>query len=201
MNNQIDINKIIENKIGLEAYLILYSLYTNNKQIITNYTQSCKKINTEIFRKLEEDNFITINNEVDEKIYYELLSLTEHGSELVQGCLHQGAKKHSHILENNFEEFRKSYPLIVKNGINTRRLHTDLKRSKSSYDKLLLETTHDILCKSAKLYHNEMIKSGSEYYMQNLSTWLNQANYKQYLEEAIKTNQIDNNITDQSEDI
>jgi hypothetical protein len=175
------LNSIINTKISLEEFLILYCLYSKNKELLINYVSNCKKINTDIFKKLKDEDYIIINDFKDNNIYYELLSLTENGLQQVLKVVSE-VTLNSHISENNFEEFRKFYPSVVKDGFRTRRLHNDLKRSKNSYDKLLLETTHDILCKSAKLYHNEMIKSNSEYYMQNLSTWLNQANYKQYLD-------------------
>ena len=194
MNNILDIDKIIDNKLGLEAYLILYCLYTKNKQLIQTYTNQCKKINTEIFNELIEANYISMNNSKDNKIYYELLSLTEQGALIAKKCLSPYVvKPNSLISEHNFEDFKHYYPSSVKEGVKSRKLHGDLRRCRISYDKLLLETTHDVLCKCAKLYHNEMIRSNSEYYMQNLVTWLNQANYKQYLEEANKIDNKDNN--------
>jgi len=191
-------DKIIDSKLGLEAFLILYCLSKNNKQLLQSYTNQCKKINTEIFKKLIDDDYLKVINGDLNKIYWELLSLTEKGAEILQKMETPMEETKSLMSDSNFEEFRKFYPSVVKSGFRTRRLHSDLKRSKDFYDKLLMETTHDILCKAAKLYHNEMIRSNSEFYMQNLPTWLNQKNYKQYLEEI--NNLKNKEITTQTND-
>ena len=48
-----------------------------------------------------------------------------------------------------------------------------------------METTHDILCKTAQLYTQEQFKSG-QIYMQSLETWLFQKNYTQFLQDLDK---------------
>ena len=79
------------------------------------------------------------------------------------------------------------------NGV-PRRLHGNLKRAKELYNKLLLETTHDILCKAAKLYHQEKIRANSEMYMQDLSVWLNQKNYLLYVDDITNNDSNDYNM-------
>lgn len=186
--------KAIDLNLGFEALFVLYCLNCKDKQLLLDYTSKCKKINTDIFLELKDKGYISIFNLPDNKVYYELLSLTETGVEIIQNYLNSN-ESNNLISEDNFEDFRKYYPSIVKSGNKTRRLHLDLKRSKISYDKLLMETTHDLLCKCAKLYHNEMIKSNSEYYMQALPTWLSQGNYRAYLEEAKKIQKNTQEIT------
>jgi|GEM_PF-5056032 hypothetical protein len=180
----INVDKIIEEGIGLEAYFIIHCIYTNDKDLLFDYVNKCKKINTNVFLQLESDGYILIKDRKSDNIYYELLSLTDRGNQVALYAL----KSLSPKSESNFDEFRQCYPNRVKKGAGTRPLHTDLKRCKSLYDKLLMETTHSILCKCAKLCHNEAIRSNSEEYMQNLPTWLHQRNYMIYADECENLN-------------
>lgn len=194
---KINIDTLIKLKIGFEEYFVLYCLYLKNKELIVSYASGCNKISTDVFLKLESLNLIKIDKyKNDDKIYYELLSLTQIGQAALR-------PEFPNIEKGNFDEFRTFYPKRVKSGFATRPLHGNLKRCKSLYDKLLMETSHDILCKCAKAYHNEKIKSGSESYMQNLETWLNQKNYLDYLDLIENIQLTTNNTTDnlQSEDI
>jgi len=178
---EVDINTLIENKLGFEAYFVLYCLYTNDEELSSAYINNCKKIPTEVFTKLENDGYITVNTN-DGKIYFTLLSLTAKGESLLSNRKPLQA-------ENQFEEFRTHYPSSVKVPGKSvpRRLHSDLARCRKLYRNLMMETTHDILCKAADLYYEEKIKSGSTMYMQELATWLHQKNYQQYLEDINKT--------------
>ena len=195
MNNfNINIKTIIDLQLSFEEYFVLYCIHTNNKQLITSYTHNCKKIKTYVFIDLETNGYINIADRLDNNIYFELLSLTDKGKSLLSSCSPSES-------EHSFEEFRKFYPSIVKQGVETRRLHGNLKKCKGAYEKLLLETTHEILCKCAQLYHKEKIRSNSVIYMQNLETWLNQANYKQYLQDIKQVELITNTENTQSEDI
>ena len=186
---KVDIDTILASKLGFEAYFVLYCLYTKNEQLLLSYCNKCKKINTDIFKELENSGLINIKINDKDRIYYELLSLTDKGQSLLM------VKTDSVVnlldsttipekSEHNFEDFRTYYPSSVKEGYNTRRLHGNLKKCRSLYEKLLLETTHDMLCKCASLYYEEKYNSNSLKYMQNLETWLNQKNYIQYLDDA-----------------
>lgn len=184
MNNyDVNIKTILESKLGFEAHFVLYCIHNKTKDLIVQYTNQCKKINTDIFKSLESDGYLNITTTDTDKIYFELLSLTDKGQCLI-------ASVRTLTSEKQFEEFKTFYPNKVKNGVEIRRLHGNLRKCKTSYEKLLLETSHDILCKCAKLYHNEKIRSNSEIYMQNLETWLNQKNYLQYVDD-VTTNQIE----------
>ena len=193
MNNIININKIIDLKLGFESYFILYCIYYKLDKLMISYINQCKKINTEIFQELVNKELIIINTTDLNKIYFELLSLTAKGAEIMQST--ETSTIYSQVTnvlkaENNFESFRQFYPKKVKKGSGYRPLHTDLKRCRKLYDELCMETTHDILCKCAVLYYQEHLKSNSEEYMQNLVTWLHQRNYQIYLDEANKNTNI-----------
>ena len=194
---KVDISKILASGLGFEAYFILYCLYTKDKQLIYDYTKKCKIINTKVFKELEEKKLIKIKAMPENNVYFELLSLTDEGRCLLLDAGQSDTRCSALTSEHNFEEFLTYYPSMVKNGLTTRRLHGNRKKCRSFYDKLLLETTHDILCKCAKAYHNEKIRSNSVVFMQNLETWLNQRNYLQYIEDAkqiqlTKNNTIEN---------
>lgn len=185
MNNDIiNIKTIIEEGFGFEEYFVLYCLYYKNKDLLLDYAKNCKKINTEIFNLLQEKGYISVVN--TEKILFSSLFLTEKGIDKIRSLLEKD--KQALVSESDFEKFREFYPKKVKKGLSYRPLHSDLKRCKQLYDKLLLETTHEILCKCAKAYHDNAIRSNSEEFMQNLSTWLHQKNYTIHLEEITNNN-------------
>jgi hypothetical protein len=192
MNNnltfEVDMNKMYENKLSFEAYLILYSVASKNKDLVSSYVKNIKPISTEVFKNLEKDGYITFKESADGKIYYELISLSTKG----QSFFGTG----TFDVEKQFGEFRTFYPMIVTNGVTSRRLQGNLKRCKKLYEELLMETTHDILCKTAALYYEEKLKSNSQMYMQNLETWLNQRNYQQYLTDLDKQLETKVNFTD-----
>lgn len=187
---EIDMNIAISYGLDLESCLILYCIKTNNNNLISSYASKCKKINTELFKSLEKQGFIIVKWDSTEKIYLDLLSLASRGEQLIATLFPTkpiGVEITNEDLEKQFGEFKKIYPSSVKQGLTTRRLHGNLSKCKKLYEKLLMETTHDILCKAAKLYIEEKYRSNSQLYIQALETWLNQKNYLQYLEDINKT--------------
>lgn len=203
----VNLDRLMENKLTLNEYFVLYCVYIQDKTLITSYVKFCNKIDTGTFNSLEAKGFIIIDKSFETfgKVYFELLSLTEEGKNIVLsvsdsscnsglGCSDEKSGVATTPKSvGNFEEFRTFYPSRVMRGsVVLRRLHSNLKKCKATYEKLLLETTHDILCKCAKAYHNEKRRSNSEEYMQNLETWLNQRNYLQYLDEVKGLENTDN---------
>lgn len=171
----INFEKLVEYKIGVEAYFILYCLEYNKHKEILSYVKNCKKISLSVFEELEQKNYIIINRAmtVDDKITFEALKITKEGKQLF-------TVKNIDVM---FDEFRLHYPRKTMDG---RTLHLDLKRCKTLYKKIVGndEQMHETLCKCAKAYHEEKKRSGSENYMQNLATWLYQENYKQYIDDV-----------------
>lgn len=187
-NFEIDIKTLLESKLGFEAYFILYCIHTKDKDLITTYTLNCKKINTEIFNQLEKDDYLNISKRLDEHIHFEYLSLATRGHALFTVIS-------TSQVEKQFGEFRTFYPMRVKEGLRSRPLQGNLAKCKKLYEKLLMETTHDVLCKTAQLYTTEMHKSGNQMFMQALEAWLFQKNYQIYADEASKPI-VENNFTD-----
>lgn len=188
----INIDDIISSGLGFESYFILYCVYYKLDNLIKEYATKCKKINTELFQELVDKELLVINTKDLSKIYFEYLSLSEKGAAILRNSETPplGNATNDPKSENNFESFRQFYPKRVRKGSGYRPLHTDLKRCRQLYDKLCMETTHDVLCKCAVLYHQEHLKSNSEEFMQNLATWLHQKNYQIYLDEAIQQTNI-----------
>ena len=183
----VNMDKLIEYQLSLEAYFLLYCLYYNKEKELIEYTSKCKRIPTNVFEELNNKNYIKINYEILENniITYSSLNITTTGKNIFE----------IKNVDDLFEDFRKHYPSRV--GIAKRPLHLDLKRCKSLYKKIVAndDKMHTLLCKCADAYYNHCKSSGSERYMQNLATWLHQENYKQYIEDIDKEEVI------QSEDI
>lgn len=181
----IDIKTILKQGLSFEEYFIIYCVYKNDENLLHNYRCNVT-FPSNIFDVLENKGFLNVKRAKNNLIFFESLSLTQKSILLIN-------KENSEL--SNFDEFRTFYPKIVytHNGV-PRRLHGNLKRAKELYNKLLLETTHDILCKAAKLYHQEKIRSNSEMYMQDLSVWLNQKNYLLYVDDITNNNNSDYNM-------
>lgn len=182
----IDIKTIFEIGLSFDEYFIIYCVYKNDERLLHRYRLSCNSIKNEVYDVLENKGFINIKRSKNNLIFFESLSLTQKSNALL---------KDSGSELGNFDEFRTFYPKVVYTNTGApRRLHGNLKRVKELYQKLLLETTHDILCKAAKLYHLEKIKANSEMYMQDLSVWLNQKNYLLYLDDITNNDNNDYNM-------
>lgn len=188
----VNLDILVSNGLSFEGYFILWCLITNEESTLLNYTRNCRKIPTEIFNLLEQQQLITINRQqiTDNNITYNSLKITQSGKQLFN----------VQDFDKMFEEFRQSYP--TKAGISGRRLHLDLKRCKTLYKKIIGTDAklHEAMCNCAKLYAIEKRRTNSEVYMQNLATWLHQENYTDYLEEAQKVELISEE-GGQSEDI
>lgn len=172
----VDLNIIISNQISLEAYFILWCLFNKDEVTLLEYTRNCRKIPTEIFNLLEQQQLITIKKQQiqDNKITFNSLNITKQGSSLFE----------KHDFDKLFEELRESYPKVA--GKTGRKLHQDLKRCKALYKKIINDdiSLHKLICKCAIMYHQDKLKTGSEDYLQLLPTWLHQENYNQYIEDA-----------------
>lgn len=183
MNNELNISfeEIVELQLSFEAYFILWSLYHNKKEYIHKYVEICRKIPTEDIRKLESEGYITIDNSsiVNNIITLNHLHLTAKGKQLFT----------LPDIDALFDEFRKYYP----SRIGGRSLHSDLKRCKALYKKIIGNSIdkHKLLCKCAALYIEEKKRSNSEKYIQLLPSWLHQENYKMYMDDAKKVSEVE----------
>lgn len=183
MNQEFNVNfeSLIFNKLTFEEYFILWCLHYKNDTLLLKYVQNCRQIPTEIFNKLENKHFILINRDLDSlEITFNSLKITNSGIDLFK----------IQSFDTQFKELRESYPMEVGNTRLKRRLHSDLKRCRTLYKKILDDnpSLHSLICKCARLYHEEKKRSNSEMYMQSFVTWLHQQNYEQYMQDAINEN-------------
>lgn len=187
----VKIETLFINNLSFEGYFILWCLNYKDETKLLSYVKNCRKIPTEIFRLLESKGYISISKELqDDKITYSSLKLLDQGKRLFN----------VQDFETLFNELRECYPKEA--GKSGRKLHLDLKRCRALYKKIIGNDLdlHELICKCAKLYHTEKIRSNSEDYMQLLATWLHQQNYEQYIDEARKISLIKEEGV-QSEDI
>jgi hypothetical protein len=183
---KVDIKTLTALGLGFEQYFVLYCLYKKDKELLLTYITRCKKIDLKVFTQLTEGGYLTVDN-ID-NIRYEGLTLTREGNQVFEpdksGLFRAEAIKAEAKNSERFEEFRKNYPSRVKEGFKSRPLHTNLKRCKQLYSKLIDDgdISHEMLCKCARLYHKERERSRSEWYMQALETWLYQRNFEPYID-------------------
>lgn len=192
VNYQIDIKTLISLELGFEAYFVLYCLYKKDDSLMLSYIRSCKKINTEIFKELESNEYLKINYaKEDDKIYFHNLILLDKGKLIFEQNQKNKVLPSSELLATDdsgirkFDEFRNNYPKIIKkNGKIFRRTHTNLKRCLRLYNEILSEgITHEDLCRCARLYIKEKKDTNSEEFIQLLETWLHKRIYETYIDE------------------
>jgi len=199
-NININITELFSSNLNLEGYFVLYCLKHKSKALLSKYINKCRKIDTEIFLELQKQGFIEIKASLEPIILrYESLTLTDKGSQRVEAVSEIPTKDSLQSDSNSnattgFAAFAQCYPNVVKNGTDKRRLHDNLPRSKRLYNELLLETTHDILCKTAKAYHKEHVDRNSEIFMKAMPTWLQQKMYLTYLDKIDETDEEITNL-------
>lgn len=182
----VGLKTLLDNKLSFEAYFILWCVRYKEKKLLLDYVEKCGKIKNEHFERLEGSKLLFINRSrlIEDNITFESLSLTALSNKLFN----------IDLATELFEEFKQYYPSVVGDKYSRRRLHTDQKRCKSLYSKIIngdIEL-HKMLCKAADMYHEEKKRSSSLQFMQAMPAWLFQENYEPYLEE-IKKGEIDLN--------
>ena len=50
----VNLEKLVQYKVGLEAYFVLYCLNENKEKELITYAQNCRKIPTSTFEELEK---------------------------------------------------------------------------------------------------------------------------------------------------
>lgn len=187
----VEVDFLISNRLSFEAYFLLWCINSNNYSLLLEYTRNCRKIPTEIFLELKDRELITISKEALESkvITFNSVKITDLGS----GIFIQD-------IDGLYDEFNKCYPSSTSGG---RKLKGNKAKCKTLYKKIVRsnKSKHELLCKCAKLYHQDLKQSGREEFMQNLETWLRQGNYELYIDEAEKTNVVNVEEGGHSEDI
>ena len=72
---QIDLDKLIDKELDLNAYFFLYNFYNKDQKVITDYIKNCGKIPTTSFQKLVDLGYITL--EEQDKFTFNNIKLTD----------------------------------------------------------------------------------------------------------------------------
>jgi hypothetical protein len=174
---EIDLKKVIESKLSLDEYFLLYCLYNNADELLEQYKKNVDFIGGQHFPLLESLGYIRTGN-----MYHNGIEITDAGRQIIT----QRVK----IKDSKFEEFRKSYPTMVKFGHKTRRLQGNLEVCEKLYSKILVDDkiTHETLCKCAKAYWNEQAKNDGGWFTKLMEGWLRQKLYKNYIDDIENIN-------------
>lgn len=169
---------LIKTGLSIEQYLILECTNKGFQKTLEDYATKLGSINKSVFIDLSTKGYI---ENIEGDIKFEKLKLTE-----------KFYKDFSYVkLDHNkyFKELREVYPKKV----GSRSLHQDLPGCKKKYKNIIdSEETHKTILKCIELYLLELKNDNRMQYIQLLSTWLNQRNFEQYYEEALKLDKIEN---------
>ena|ERR1700739_1564311 len=179
----VDFNALIENKLTLESWFILYCLSNNKKDLIDLYTTNCNKFKLEQLKDLELRGFLVLKT--NDNITIDSLRLTVKGKEVVLGK----NKTEDEQFEELFKKLRETYPKKVpsENG-SFRPLHGDLSRCRRLYYKILYKDgkfdsdLHVSILKAIDKEVKVRSKGGNLPFMQALVTYLHQQNYSLYID-------------------
>lgn len=174
---EINIEKLLKIGLSLESYFVLDCIYRNRQLLLEEYVTTFGQIDKPVFINLIEMGYI---KPIVSEITFDVLKVT-------QKFLNDfGYSKLDH--KRYFKELKDTYPTKAING---RRLHQDLANCEKKYKNIVdSEQTHKNILKCVQLYIEDLKRTGSSQYIQLLSTWINQKNYEQYLEEAINNENI-----------
>lgn len=173
----IDVNKFINAGLSLDMHFILLCILNNAQHTLEEYVNKCGSIGRPAFDTLVERDYI---EPIDSPITFAKLKLTNKGKKYITNEDLDHPKF--------FKELKLTYPSKVKVGKSYRRLHQDLESCERKYKNLITsEEMHRNILKCVELYIKELKDTNRLEYIQMMSTWINQKNYEVYLEEAIKS--------------
>lgn len=181
---EVDLERIIELKLNIEGYLILYSLYNKQEKLLENYCMKIKnKIPTSVFKQLVDEKYLVFKGN-GEEYTIDNIELTDKFEEEVLGL--EDIK--TITFDVAFQQLRECYPKKTPGG---RILHQDLDRCKKLYrgvickmGKALDEELHSLILQCVNFIVNQKKKTNSLDYLQMLPTFLSQRNWETVREEV-----------------
>ncbi len=187
---EVNVEKLIELKLDISGYFILWCLYNDEGSLLERYCRSSEyKIPTKVFENLVKEKYIEFKGDKDFTL--DNMILTDKFKLEVLGLKDLQAT----TFDIAFQQLREHYPTKTPNG---RRLHQDVERCKRLYrsiicpvNKIVDEELHSIILQCVNFIINQKKKTKSEEYYQLLSTFLQQRNWesvKEDVEELIKKN-------------
>lgn len=177
------IDKCLLHRINLYSYFILYCLYYEEQELLTQYCLKIDKIDTKNFTELidagyleevKDRKFITINDLVlTDKFKQDVLRIPE---------------TKNITFDQAFEQLRQHYP--SKAGNSERRLQGDVERCKRLYQNIIVKNgkiddeLHNLVLQCINFEINLRTKNRSLEYFQMLATWLQQKTYTLYMDDV-----------------
>lgn len=174
-NITINTDKLINAGLLIESHFMIECIYNSKKELIDAYLQKCGSLSTPAIKQLFDGKYVEQIND-NEKITFSKFKLTEKSFRYLE------KDKLDH--DKMFEEMKSIFPKKTPKG---RRLHLDPDGCKKKYKALAnSKETHDAILKCIKLEINDRTKTGNQEFMNAMPVWLNQKNYKVYLDEALE---------------
>lgn len=171
---------LLKTGLSLEQYFILECINKQYRDVLVGYVSKFGILDKSVFNELMTIGYI---EPFEGDIFFEKLKLTS------VFYTDFGYVKLDH--ERFFKELREVYP---KKYIR-RSLHQDLPRCRKLYKDIVdSQETHQTVLKCVKLYLQELQTDGRMQWIQLLPTWLQQRNFEQYYEEAIRLDKIEDKV-------
>ncbi len=196
---KIDIDKLIECKFPLEAYLVCWCLYNEDVNFIYKYISNVSNVSDNIY------NYLLFNKYIEYSGNTIPILNTEKGTSsngFIGGVdikkillTDKFAKEFMGIIINKnlnfdecFQQLREYYP--IKAGNSERRLQGNIDKCKKLYQFTIMkngkidEQLHNIILQCINFEINLRTKNRSLEYFQALATWLSKKTWELYKEEV-----------------
>lgn len=195
-------NTLIGLKIPLEAFMIMYLLHNEEKEMISSYAKNVRKIPTEVFKDLVSRGYLTNSSEDQDVFTIESIELTDKFKyDVLKVPNVKGV-----TFDEAFEQLRKHYPSKVTDPTGAvRRLHQDVDRCKKLYKTTVLvngevdEERHKFILQCIDFQMAELKRGNKLQYALMLSTYLSKKAWE-VVEEDVKTLLKKNGTVQSTED-
>lgn len=173
---EVNIEKLIELKLSLEGYFVLWSLYNEQGACLSRYCKSSiHKIPTRVFEQLVDEKYIDFKGDKDFTL--DNMTLTDRFKLEVLGLKDLKATS----FDVAFQQLRECYPTRTPSD---RRLHQDVDRCKRLYKNIICplgvvdEELHSVILQCINYIVNQATKAKKLDYLQMLPTFLSQKNWE-----------------------
>lgn len=194
---EIDVDKLIELKIPLDGWLVLWTLHNEEQDVLSNYVNNVNKIPTKIFKDLINEGWLETTS-TDDTFTLQNINITDKFSKEILGIVPTNGLTFSEA----FEQLRDTYP--TKAGTSERRLQGNVARCKSLYEKIIMkgnvldEELHQEILLCIHYEIKTKTKTRSLEYFKMLATWLQQREWELYIDEVRKLVKDNGGITPQT---
>lgn len=179
---EINVDQLLANKLTFEEYFLLFCVKNSHKESLLNYARNIKSFDDEIFKKLQEQDFLTYAQEENGQILFSSLKLGSKATTLFPISIQS--------FEVCFAELKQTYP----KKFGERMLHLDNARCIEIYKKTIITngevnvSKHQLILKCINLYVEGLKRTGKMNFIQALPTFLHQRNWEAYVDEAGSSN-------------